>query len=72
MAPSISGRLVGAGRRLPTLDDDYDGAIDSLEEADSERTDAVNELDRESVAAFRAAPRVKWRHGSRFGVYPSA
>ena len=65
----VGWSVLAAG--YPTLDDDYDGAMDSLEEADSERTDAVNELTRESVAAFRAAPRVKWRRGSKFGVYPN-
>jgi len=67
-------RLSTAGLSLlvagyPTLDDGYDGAMDSLDDADNERTEATKELDRESLAAFRPAPRIKWRHGARFGVY---
>jgi hypothetical protein len=51
------------------LDDKYDGALDSLEEADNERSEAVTERDRESLVAFRPAPRIKWRNGERFGIY---
>jgi hypothetical protein len=63
---AVGCSLLAAG--YPTLDDDYDGAMDALEEADNERADAANELDRESTAVFRAPPRIKWRHGGRFGV----
>ena len=59
--------LLTAG--YPTLDDEYDGAMDALEDADNERSEAIAELDRESLVAFRPAPRVKWRHGGRFGIY---
>ena len=52
----------------PTLDDGYDGALDSLEDADNERSEATTELNRESLAVFRAAPRVNRRHGGRFGT----
>ena len=65
---TVSMSLLAAG--YPTLDDAYDGAMDSLEEADNERSDAAAELNRESLAAFRTPPRVKWRHGDRFGLYP--
>ena len=63
----VSLSLLAAG--YPTLDDDFDGAMDSLEDADNERSEAAAELDRESLAAFRPAPRVKWRHGGRVGFY---
>ena len=53
----------------PTLDDGYDGALDSLEDADNERSEAATELDRETLATFRPAPRLKWRHGGRFALY---
>ena len=63
----VSLSLLATG--YPTLDDGYDGALDSLEDADNERCEAARELDRESLAAFRPAPRIKWRHGARFGIY---
>ena len=63
----VSLSLLAAG--YPTLDDGYDGALDSLEDADNERSAAATELDRETLATFRPAPRVKWRHGGRFGLY---
>ena len=63
----VSLSLLAAG--YPTLDDGYDGALDSLEDADHERSEAVTELDRERLALFRPAPRVKWRHGGRIGFY---
>ena len=63
----VSLSLLAAG--YPTLDDGYDGALDSLEDADNERSDAATELDRETLAMFRPAPQVKWRHGGRFGLY---
>jgi len=63
----VSRSLLAAG--YPTLDDGYDGALDSLEDADNERSAAATELDRETLATFRPAPRVKWRHGGRFGLY---
>jgi hypothetical protein len=59
--------LLAAG--YPTLDDGYDGALDSLDDADNERREAATELDRESLAIFRTAPRIKWRHGGRFGIH---
>jgi hypothetical protein len=43
--------------------------MDSLEDADHERSEAATELDRETLAMFRPAPRVKWRRGGRFGLY---
>jgi hypothetical protein len=63
----VSMSRLAAG--YPTLDDGYDSALDSLEDADNERSEAVKELDRESLAAFRPAPRIKWRNGERFGIY---
>jgi hypothetical protein len=63
----VSMSRLAAG--YPTLDDGYDSALDSLEDADNERSEAVKELDRESLAAFRPAPRIKWRHAGRFGIY---
>ena len=62
---SLSLLMVG----YPTSDERYDGAMDSLEDADNERLEASTELDRQSLAALRPAPRVKWRHGERFGIY---
>ena len=63
----VSLSLLAAG--YPTLDDGYDGALDSLEDADNERSEAATELDRETLATFRPAPRLKWRHGGRFALY---
>ena len=60
----VSLSLLAAG--YPTLDDSYDGALDSLEDADNERSEAATELDRESLAACRPAPRIKWKRGGRF------
>ena len=54
----VSLSLLAAG--YPTLDDGDDGALDSLEDADNERSEAATELDRETLATFRPAPRVKW------------
>ena len=51
--------LLAAG--YPTLDDDYDGALDSLEEADNERSEATTELDRQTLAVFRPAPHIPSR-----------
>ena len=65
--PPVSLSLLAAG--YPTLDDGYDGALDSLEDADNERSEAATELDRETLATFRPAPRLKWRHGGRFALY---
>ena len=47
--------LLAAG--YPTLDNGYDAAIDSLEDADNERSEAATALDRESLAALRSARR---------------
>ena len=54
----------------PTLDDGYDGALDSLEDADNERSEAATELERQTMLALRPARRVKWRHGGKIGFYP--
>jgi hypothetical protein len=63
----VSRSLLAAG--YPSLDDGYDGALDSLEDADDERSEAATELERQTVLAFRPARRVKWRHGGRIGLY---
>jgi len=63
----VSLSLVTAG--YPTLDDGYDGAMDSVEDADNERSEAAAELNRQLLVAFRPAPRIKWRHGGRFGIH---
>jgi hypothetical protein len=63
----VSRSLLAAG--YPTLDDAYDSAMDSLEDADNERSEAITELDRESSMIFRSPPRVRWTDGGRFGIY---
>ena len=64
----VSLSLLAAG--YPTLDDGYDGAMDSLEDADNERSEAATELERQTMLALRPARRVKWRHGGKIGFYP--
>jgi hypothetical protein len=49
----VSLPLLAAG--YPTLDDGDDGALDSLDDADHERSEAATELDRETLATFRPA-----------------